>query len=83
MEALSPHLAAQEFTGKVVGVSDGDTITVLKDRTPVHVRLDGVDCPEKGQAFGSKAKEFTSALAFGRVVAGATPQQGPLWKNGR
>jgi hypothetical protein len=33
------------------------------------MRLDGIDCPEKGQAYGSKAKESTSALAFGRVVA--------------
>ncbi len=60
--------SAQEFSGKVVGVADGDTITVLHDRTQVHVRLDGIDCPERGQAFGSRAKEFTSDLVFGQVV---------------
>jgi endonuclease YncB( thermonuclease family) len=59
---------AQEFSAKVVGVTDGDTITVLKDRTQVPVRLDGIDCPERGQAFGSRAKDFTSELAFGKVV---------------
>ncbi len=64
----SPYASAQEFSGKVVGVADGDTITVLQDRTQVHVRLDGIDCPERGQAFGSRAKEFTSELVFGQVV---------------
>jgi micrococcal nuclease len=60
--------AADDFTGKVVGVHDGDTITVLKDRTPVKVRLFGIDCPEIGQDFGSRAKLATSELAFGKVV---------------
>ena len=59
---------AEEFAGKVVGVSDGDTITVLRDRAPVKVRLKGIDCPEMGQDFGSRAKSVTSELAFGKVV---------------
>jgi endonuclease YncB( thermonuclease family) len=61
--------AADEFTGRVVGVHDGDTITVLRDRTPVKVRLFGIDSPEMGQAFGSRARIVTSELAFGKVVA--------------
>jgi micrococcal nuclease len=56
------------FTGKVIGISDGDTLTVLHDRTPVKIRLDGIDAPESGQAFGSRAKQAASALAFGQVV---------------
>jgi micrococcal nuclease len=60
--------AADYFTGKVVGVHDGDTITVLTDRTPVKVRLFGIDRPETGQDFGSRAKLATSELAFGKVV---------------
>lgn len=56
------------LAGKVVGVTDGDTITVLVDRQPVKVRLDGIDCPEKLQAFGTKAKQLTSDLAFGKQV---------------
>ena len=58
---------AEEFAGKVVGVSDGDTITVLRNRTPIKVRLHGIDCPEIGQDFGSRAKAFTSeCLRSGR-----------------
>src|SRR3954468_9998601 len=60
--------AADDFTGKVVGVHDGDTITVLRDRTPVKLRLRGIDCPETRQEFGSRAKSVTSELAFGKVV---------------
>ena len=57
------------FSGEVVGVSDGDTISVLRDNQPVKVRLDGIDCPELGQAFGASAKQFTSSLVFGRTVS--------------
>jgi endonuclease YncB( thermonuclease family) len=58
-----------DFTGKVVGISDGDTLTVLApgDR-PVKVRLHGIDAPETGQPFGSRAKQAASELAFGQVV---------------
>jgi micrococcal nuclease len=63
-----PVAAAVGFTGKVVGISDGDTITVLRGATPVKIRLDGVDCPESGQDFGRRAKQFTSALVFGKTV---------------
>ncbi len=56
------------FEAKVVGVSDGDTITVLDGTTRVRVRLNGIDCPERGQAFGARAKQLTSELAFGKTV---------------
>jgi endonuclease YncB( thermonuclease family) len=56
------------FSGKVVGVTDGDTITVLHDGKAEKIRLHGIDCPEKDQPFGTKAKKFTSTLAFGQVV---------------
>ena len=59
----------QNIQGKVVGVSDGDTITILtKDNVQIKVRLEGIDCPEKKQAFGQKAKQFTSDMAFGKNV---------------
>ncbi len=58
----------ETWTGKVVGIQDGDTITILRNGRQARVRLDGVDCPELGQAFGSKARERVSELAFGRVV---------------
>ncbi len=56
------------WSGKVVGVADGDTITVLRDKEQVKIRLYGIDCPEKGQAFGKRAKQFTSKMVFGKVV---------------
>jgi len=61
--------AAQGFRGKVVAVTDGDTITVLHDGRSEAVRLNGIDAPEKGQAFGERAKQFTASLAFGKVVS--------------
>lgn len=57
------------FEGEVVAVMDGDTIDVMYDGAPVRVRLDGIDCPEKQQPFGSNAKLRTSELAFGKTVA--------------
>jgi endonuclease YncB( thermonuclease family) len=60
--------AAEEFTGRVVGVTDGDTITVLRAAHGATVRLVGIDAPEKSQAYGQRAKQFTSALTFGRPV---------------
>jgi endonuclease YncB( thermonuclease family) len=56
------------WIGKVMGVSDGDTITVLHDGKAEKIRLYGIDCPEKGQAFGKRAKQFTSKMVFGKVV---------------
>jgi micrococcal nuclease len=64
---VSP-LWAEEFTGKVVSVSDGDTITVMHLGRGGKVRLYGIDCPEKGQAFGNRAKQFTSKMVFGKEV---------------
>lgn len=59
---------AQTITGKVVGVADGDTITVLQDRTQYKIRLYGIDTPEKGQDFGNRAKQFTSGMVFSKQV---------------
>ncbi len=57
------------FTGKVVSVADGDTVTVLtKDKAQVKIRLYGIDCPEKAQDFGTKAKQFTADMVFGKMV---------------
>lgn len=56
------------FEARVVGVTDGDTIIVLRDLATVKVRLNGIDCPERAQPFGSRAKLFTSETAFGRTV---------------
>ena len=63
-----PALVA-DFPARVVGISDGDTLVVLKaDKTQVKIRLWGVDAPETGQDFGSRAKQAASELAFGKDV---------------
>ncbi|MDA2912008.1 thermonuclease family protein, partial [Nitrospiraceae bacterium AH_259_D15_M11_P09] len=59
---------AADFTGRVVGVADGDTITVLHNGKGERIRLHGIDCPEKRQAFGKRTKQFTSTLVFGNTV---------------
>jgi endonuclease YncB( thermonuclease family) len=59
----------QTITGKVVGVSDGDTIVVLDAGKRQHkVRLIGIDAPESGQDFGQRAKQSLSDLVFGKTV---------------
>lgn len=57
-----------DFTGKVVAVADGDTITVLRDREQVKVRLSGIDAPENKQPFGNASKQRMSELVFGKEV---------------
>ena len=65
---LYPVVSAEQWQGKVVGVSDGDTITVLNGTNPVRIRVSEIDCPENGQAYSNIAKKFTSDLCFGKVV---------------
>lgn len=65
----APHAGAAELHGKVVGVADGDTLTVLDATHTTHrVRLNGIDAPEKGQPYGTRAKEHLATLTFGKPV---------------
>lgn len=60
---------AETITGHVIGVSDGDTITVLDaDRQQHKIRLQGIDAPEKKQPFGQRSKENLSRLVFNKEV---------------
>lgn len=65
--AYEPHNAAvnparNELKDRVVKVSDGDTITLLDDRNNQHkIRLNGIDAPEKSQAFGQKSRAHLSS----------------------
>jgi micrococcal nuclease len=64
--AAKPHY---EITGKVVAIADGDTLTVLDESKTQHkIRLAGIDAPEKGQAFGTKARESLAAKVFRQTV---------------
>lgn len=68
--ALTAGLAsAATLEGHVVGVSDGDTITLLDAAKQQHkIRLSGIDAPESHQAFGQKSKANLSAIVFNRQV---------------
>jgi endonuclease YncB( thermonuclease family) len=66
---IAGHSSAQSLVGRVVGVSDGDTITLLVDgHDQYKVRLSGIDAPEKSQPFGSRAKQRLSDLVYGKTV---------------
>ena len=65
---LAWPLPARGWSGRVIGVAAGDTITVLRGEQPVQVLLYGIDCPDEGQPFGTEAKQFTSTMVFGRVT---------------
>ena len=66
------HLYSAEITGRVVGITDGDTVTVIEqDQGKINrftVRLYGIDAPEKQQEFGTKAREYLSKLIFDKYV---------------
>lgn len=58
------------ITGKVISVADGDTITILtQQHEQIKIRLSAVDTPEGNQAYGNKAKAFTSFLVKGKNVS--------------
>ena len=62
-------LGAVTIQGKVVGVADGDTITVLDATNTQHkIRLQGIDAPEKAQAFGQKSKQSLYLLVHNKQV---------------
>lgn len=60
---------AEEIRGKVVSISDGDTITVLDSQKVQHkIRFQGIDAPETSQAFGSKCRQNLGDKIFGKLV---------------
>lgn len=60
---------AADFTGPVLRILDGETIDVLHNHHAERIRLYGIDCPDKGQAYDTQAKQATSALIFGKAVS--------------
>jgi endonuclease YncB( thermonuclease family) len=69
-EQLHLNLKNQTFVAKVIGISDGDTMEILYQNTPIKIRLAHIDCPEKrgSQPYGNNAKKSLSDLCFGQQV---------------
>lgn len=66
---VSLSCRGETLSGQVVGVADGDTITVLDAQRDRHkIRVSGIDAPEKSQPFGQRSKESMSGLVFGKEV---------------
>ncbi|MES2103917.1 MAG: thermonuclease family protein [Pseudomonadota bacterium] len=59
-------LPLPSFADKVIGVADGDTLTVLHAGKPLKIRLADIDAPEKKQAFGQVSKQSLSDMCFGK-----------------
>ena len=60
---------AEDFAGKLVKVTDGDTVQVMHDGKAEKIRLEGIDCPEKTQPFSNNAKQFVLNAGAGKTVA--------------
>lgn len=70
-ESVSSNNSKENFgklKAKVIRIVDGDTLEVLFHELPVMIRLAHIDCPEKKQAFGTKAKQALSDLCFGQEI---------------
>lgn len=61
--------ALPSYAHQVIGIADGDTMTLLVDRKPLKIRLSDIDAPEKKQAFGQRSKESLSDLCWGKDAA--------------
>lgn len=67
---LAWSVSAETVSGRVVGIADGDTVTVLDaSNTQWKIRLMGIDAPEKKMPFGQKSKEHLSNLVFNKQVS--------------
>jgi endonuclease YncB( thermonuclease family) len=78
---LTPATHAETLTGRVVGIADGDTLTLLDASKAQHkIRLAGIDSPEKRQAYGQHCKKSLSDLAYDSV---ATVESNKLDRYGR
>ena len=68
--------SAATLTGRTVRVTDGDTIVILSEGNVQHkIRLQGIDAPERGQAYGTKSKEHLSEWVAGRFVVVETDKR--------
>lgn len=82
MLATAWPTAAREILGRVVGITDGDTLTLLTDqRQQASIRLAEIDAPERRQPFGDRAQQMLADLAFerrARIIVTSTDRNGRL-----
>lgn len=71
----------KEFYAQVIAIKDGDTVKILYEKQEYTVRLSHIDCPEKKQDYGKKAKQRTADLCFGKKVR--IKHNGKKDRNGR
>lgn len=71
--------SAETFTGRVVAITDGDTLAVFMQGAPIRVRIADVDAPERGQPFSRKAREALSSLCR-RTEATVEPVATDRWR---
>ena len=67
--SLSLSIQSKTLKGRIIKISDGDTVTLLDSTNTQHkIRLDGIDCPERKQPFGTKATNFVKKLTTGKTI---------------
>ena len=73
--ACADFALAAQWSGTVVNVADGDTLTLLDARNVQHrIRLDGIDAPERKQPFGQRSRQSLVDLARGRTAIADCPK---------
>lgn len=66
---FSLSVQSQDYYGRVIGITDGDTFTFLtSEKQQVKVRLSEIDTPEKNQPYGARSKQALSDLVFGKEI---------------
>jgi micrococcal nuclease len=64
--AFALFVSVPAFAHQVIGIADGDTLTLLFDQKPLKIRLANIDAPEKAQAFGNVSRQSLRALCFNK-----------------
>ncbi|MHC9541313.1 MAG: thermonuclease family protein [Vulcanimicrobiota bacterium] len=68
MVFLTSFACAQNYTGKVISVTDSNNISVMKDNSATTVRLNCAACPAAGQSFAPEAQKFLQDLILNKTV---------------